>query len=67
MSGPGVTVGPPRCSAPADTKVSPAKPVSEEPMASVMRTLGRAAAQSSLTTGEKRAALEEMATSDEAS
>jgi hypothetical protein len=32
-----------------------------------MKTFGSAAAQASLTTGENRAALDEMATSDEAS
>ncbi len=67
VSGAGVTVGPPRCSAPAATKPKPAKPVSEEPIASVMTTLGSNVVQSSLTTGENSAALEEMATSDEAS
>jgi len=67
VSGPGVTVGPPRCSAPAVTKVSPAKPVSEEPIASVIMTLGSALAQASLTTGENSAALDEIAISEEAS
>ncbi len=67
VSGPGVTVGPPRYSAPAVTKVSPPKPVSEDPIASVMTTPRSAWAQASLTTGENSAALDEMATSDEAS
>ena len=66
-SGPGVTVGPPRCCAPALTKLRPVNPVSDEPIASVITTFGSAAVQASLTAGENSAALEEMATSDEAS
>ena len=66
-SGPGVTVGPPRCCAPAVTRPMPAKPVSVEPIASVMTIPGSAAAKASLTTGENSAPLEEMANSDEAS
>ena len=45
----------------------PAKPVSVEPMASVMNTLGSAAAQASLTTGENSAALDDSDTSEDAS
>ena len=67
VSGPGVTVGPPRDGAPALTKPRPVKPVSVEPIASVIRTLGSAPVQASLTAGENRAALEEMATSEDAS
>ena len=62
-----LTVGPPRCSAPALTRPMPAKPVSVEPMASVMNTLGSAAVQASLTTGENSAALEDSDTSEDAS
>ena len=66
-SGPGATVGPPRCGAPAVTAAMPAKPVSVEPIASVMTTFGSAAAIASLTAGENSAPLEEMANIDEAS
>jgi len=66
-SGPGVTVGPPRCPAPGVTALMPANPVSVEPIASLMKTFGSAAAKASLTTGENSAPLEEMASIDEAS
>ena len=66
-SGPALTVGPPRCSASAVTKPMPAKPVSVEPIASLMTTFGSALAQASLTAGENSAALEERAISEEAS
>jgi len=61
------TVGPPRCGSPALTKLIPAKPVSVEPIASVITVSGSALAQASLTAGENSAALEETATSEEAS
>ncbi len=66
-SGPAITVGPPRCGSPGDTNEIPAKPVSVEPMASVITASGSALAQASLTAGENSAALEDTATSEEAS
>ncbi len=67
VSGPGVTVGPPRCAAPALNRLRPVKPVSVEPMDSVMTTCGSAAAQASLTAGENSAALDDSDSRDEAS
>ena len=66
-SGPGVTVGPPRCLAPAVTRPIPVKPVSVEPIASLRKTPGSAAAKASLTGAENNAPLEEMDSIDEAS
>ncbi len=67
MAGPGVTRGPPLVFAPALTKLMPVKPVSDEPIASVITTFGSAARQASRTVGENSAALEESARTDEAS
>ncbi len=67
MLGPGVTLGPPLVFAPALTKLIPVNPVSDEPIASVITTFGNAARHASRTAGENSAALEESASSDEAS
>ena len=66
-SGPAVTVGPPRCSSSAPTNAMPAKPVSVEPIASLMNTLGSALVHACLTAGENSAAVELSDTSEEVS
>ena len=66
-SGPAVTVGPPRCSSSALTNAMPAKPVSVEPIASLMNTVGSAFMHASLTAGEKSAAVELKETREDVS
>ena len=67
-SGPGVTRrAAARCSASFVIKPMPVKPVSDEPIASVITTFGSASRYASLTACENSAALVEMANSEEAS